>query len=65
MGKRCSTNGEREMSTEFLCRNIKKRDHLEDLRVNGRIRLKCFLKRPVKALTGFIWLRIETSGRLL
>jgi hypothetical protein len=57
--------GRREMSIEFLCRNIKKRDHLEELGVNGRIRLKLYLKRPVNALTGFIWLRIETSGRLL
>ena len=55
----------REMSTEFFCRNIKERDHLEDLGVNGGIRLKRLLKRPVKALTGFIWLRIEISGRFL
>jgi hypothetical protein len=34
----------REMSTEFLWRNIKERDHSEDLGVNGRIRLKLFLK---------------------
>jgi len=55
----------RETSTEFLCRNIKESDHLEDLGVNGRKRLKLFLKRPVDALTGFILLRIETSSRLL
>jgi len=64
MGKRCSTNGEGENVNRILCRNIKERDHLEDLEVNGRIRLKLLLKRPVNALTGFIWLRIETNVRL-
>jgi len=49
----------------ILCRNIKERDHLEDLGVNGRRRLKLLLKRPVNTLTGFIWLRIETNGRFL
>jgi hypothetical protein len=33
----------REMQTEFWCRNVKERDHLEDLGVNGGTRLKCFL----------------------
>jgi len=58
MGKERNVN-------RISCRNIKERDHLEDLGINGRIRLKLLLKRPVNALTGFIWLRIETNVRLL
>jgi hypothetical protein len=43
--------------------NLKRRDHLRDLRVYGRIILKCILKKQdVRVWTGFIWLRIETAG---
>jgi hypothetical protein len=39
---------------------------LEDLGVDGRITLKWILKNEGKSVwTAFIWLRIETSGRLL
>jgi hypothetical protein len=42
---------------------FKGRDHSEG--VDGRILLKCFLgKQGGTMCTGFIWLRIETSGRL-
>jgi hypothetical protein len=39
------------------------KDHWEELDVDGRIILKCILEKGV--WTGFIWLRIDTSGRLL
>jgi hypothetical protein len=43
-----------------------KRDHAEDLGVDGRIILECLLgKYGGNVLTGFIWLRIGTSGGLL
>jgi hypothetical protein len=42
------------------------RDHTEDLRVDGKIILERILgKKGVKVWTGFIWLKSETSGRIL
>jgi hypothetical protein len=38
----------------------------KDLGIDGRVILKCIIKIWVmRMLTGFIWLRIVTSGRLL
>jgi hypothetical protein len=46
--------------------NLKGRDHSEDLGVDRRIILKLILgKQDGEFWTGFIWLRIETSGGLL
>jgi hypothetical protein len=43
-----------------------KLDHLEDLDVDGRIILKCVLKKwDVRAWIGWICLRIGTGGFLL
>jgi hypothetical protein len=36
--------GERGVAYRFCCGNLKKRDHLEDLGINGRITLKLILK---------------------
>jgi len=45
--------------------NITREDHLGDLDVDGKI-IECTLgKESGKVWTGCIWLRIETSGRLL
>jgi hypothetical protein len=39
---------------------------LEHLGADGRIILKCILKKPVgRAWTGLIWLRIGTGGGIL
>jgi hypothetical protein len=47
-------------------KNPKGRDHFEDLGVDGRIRSKRTLKKlGGRVWTGFIWLRIGTSGGLL
>jgi hypothetical protein len=44
----------------------KERDLQEDPEVGGRIMLKCVLnKQDGVVWTGFIWLRIRTSGRFL
>jgi hypothetical protein len=46
--------------------NVKGRDHLLDLGMDGRILLECILlKYGGKVWTGCIWLRIGTSGGLL
>jgi len=42
--------------------NLKEGDHLEDL---GLDIIKMSLMCVGRALTGFIWLRVRTSGRLL
>jgi hypothetical protein len=58
--------GRREVHTGFWCRNRRERDHLDDSGVNGRIILKCFLKKlDGEASTGLTWLRIGTGGGLL
>jgi hypothetical protein len=51
------------MHTKFLSENLKIRDLSEKVGVDGRIRLKWILeKEDGKLWTGFIWLRIRTSG---
>jgi hypothetical protein len=46
--------------------NFKGRDHSEDLGVDGRIILEWISgKQDRKVWTGFIWLRIGTSGGIL
>jgi hypothetical protein len=46
--------------------NIKRKDHLEDLGLNGRIILEWILRmQGGKKWTGCMWLRIGTSGRPL
>jgi hypothetical protein len=42
------------------------RNHLEDLGVDGRILLKCILKKwDEKTWTGLLWLRIGAGDRPL
>jgi hypothetical protein len=50
----------REMyCTNLWFKNLKRRDHLEDLGVDGRKILKSVLKKQGECVwTGFIWLRI-------
>jgi hypothetical protein len=46
--------------------NMMRRDHLEDLGVGGKIVYEWILGKYSRTVwTGSIWLRIETSGRLL
>jgi hypothetical protein len=53
----------RTEETRSASRSLKGRYHSEDLDIDGRIILKCVLgKQGGKVWTGFIWLRIGTSG---
>jgi hypothetical protein len=63
MGCSCSTYGREKMHIMFRLENLKGRGHLEDLDVDGKMILERILRKyGGKMLTGFIWLRIWTSG---
>jgi hypothetical protein len=53
------------MHTRFLLENLKGKDHSEDIGIDGKVILEWILgKYGRKMWTGFIWLRIGTSGGL-
>jgi hypothetical protein len=52
-----------EMYTGFRWGNMKERDHLEDVGIDGRIILRrIFMKWDVGLWTGLIWVRTGTGG---
>jgi hypothetical protein len=54
-----------QMHIGFWLGNLRERDNMEDLGVDGRMILQCMLKKSFgKAWTGLSWLRIATSGGL-
>jgi hypothetical protein len=53
MSQACSTHGSNEMYTEFWSGNLKGRDHMEDLGVDGRIIIEWVLKK----LGGNVWIK--------
>jgi hypothetical protein len=56
----------REAYTGFWWGNLKKRDHMGDPGVDGRIILRwIFRKCDVGVWTGCRWLRVGTDGRIL
>jgi hypothetical protein len=59
-------HGAREIHIRrFWCGNIKRREHLEDLGVDGRIMLEWVLEKwGWVACPRFTWLRMGTSGGL-
>jgi hypothetical protein len=57
--------GRGEVHTGLWCGDLKERDHMDNLGVDGRIILKGIFKKWDGARTGFIWLRLGTRGRLL
>jgi hypothetical protein len=53
-------------SCRILVGELEGKDNLEDLGIDGRIILRWSLEKwGLKVWTGFIWLRIQTSGGLL
>jgi len=64
MGGACNTYGRREAAyTGFWWGNLRERDHLGNLGVDGRIILRwIFREWDVVTWTGSSWLRIGTGG---
>jgi len=54
MGGTCGTYWGREMHAEFWYQNLKKKNYLEDLGVDGTVILKSILMKQDEARTGFI-----------
>jgi hypothetical protein len=52
-------------SYKFLSENTNGRGKLGDLGIKGRIILKYILKKQGVKMTGFMWLRVVSSGGLL
>jgi hypothetical protein len=51
---------------KVLLQNLKGIIHLQDLDIKGKTILKLILKKHiVRVWTGYIWLKIESNGRLL
>jgi len=63
MGGECYTMGGGKAYTGFRWENVRKRDHLEDPGVDGKMIIRwVFRKWDVRAWTGSIWLRIGRGG---
>jgi hypothetical protein len=55
--------GDSRVAYRVLAGNIRERDRLEDLGLDGKIILKCIFNNwDEKTCTGLFWLRIGTRG---
>lgn len=51
------------MHTEVWLENLQGSDYWWDVGINGQIILKLILKEYIVRMTGFIWLKMGSSGR--
>jgi len=66
MGGACSKHGRYGKHYKIVVVNPERRDHVEDLDVDGKIILECILGYwGWKSWNGYIWITIGTSGRPL
>jgi hypothetical protein len=66
MGRACKTHREKRNAYIVWVGNSKKRDHYEDVDVGASIILKRILEKENGLVqTGFIWVRMSTTGGLL
>jgi hypothetical protein len=66
MGGACGIRGRNKMRTSFWWVNLKKRDNLQDLGVDGSIILKLVTNTySGRVWTGFNWLRTKKSVEVL
>ena len=66
MGRACNICGGKRNAYRVLMGNLKERDHLEGLGIDGRTVLELLLKKyNGRAWTGLIWLRTGKSDRLM
>jgi len=62
----CGMYGRKERCIQGFSGEMRERNQLEDLGIDGRIILKWMLRKWGGGLwTGLIWLKIRTGGRLL
>jgi hypothetical protein len=62
MSRQVACVGKKKNAYKFLVQNLKERNHLEDLGVDGSMTLKYTLnKQDARFWTSFIWLRIGTN----
>jgi hypothetical protein len=57
MGGTLARVGEMRGAYRFSLGDLREREHLENISLNGKILLKCIFMRLSRAWTGLIWLK--------
>jgi hypothetical protein len=65
MGAACSMYGTKENAPTLKSENLKERNHAKNVKVHGRIILKCnFKKNAERVSTGLIWFPLASTDRI-